>query len=158
MTNSFIRTIGYYGPIFLIVVAAITLFKRSAHFIAFFIGLVVGHYINETIKTTIRQPRPTGHTERFVGPHIYGMPSSHSQTAIYALTYLFLSKDHSVPRTLFSLTDSIYWLTLAFIAATTLYQRYADRCHTIEQITAGSVLGGGLAMATLKSVDYFRRR
>ena len=148
MTSSIIHTIGYYGPLILIGITAYVLLFRRKYLIAFFVGLAANQYINETLKTTIKQSRPSNSKEHFVGPHIYGMPSSHAQTAFYALVYLFLTTRTSTAFSLYSLTHAIYWLSLIAIALTTLYQRYADRCHTMEQLAAGSIAGSAIAYLT----------
>ena len=100
--------------------------------------------MNNILKQIIKQPRPKGDldihnpTKKHSYSHnpiqLYGMPSGHSQMALFSTTYIYLVLKN-IPVTLFYLL-----LTL-----NTLVQRIRYRNHTVMQVIVGSIVGALVA-------------
>ena len=98
--------------------------------------------INFFLKTTIQQPRPDtddyrqlSHLEKIlqngaVRNKKYGMPSRHSQSIFFSTIFIWLSLKN-------------IWITAFYLAvdSITVYHRYLEKYHTIEQLLVGSFLG-----------------
>jgi membrane-associated phospholipid phosphatase len=58
------------------------------------------------------------------------MPSGHAQSSFFSNVYLWL------------VTGSMgYFLSGLFIASITVYQRWRDKRHTIQQLALGAIVG-----------------
>lgn len=104
-----------------------------------FIGLVITPLITEFLKKNVTKtdsPRPQGakNCNLFCNDGDQsgkpGMPSGHSATSVFFTAYYF------------QYTQNIY-LRVAMIIYTALIMlsRYLKRCHTINQIVGGGLLG-----------------
>ena len=105
--------------------------------IYYFVFLFLNNLLNQTIKVLVKQPRPTGYKElkdmdhaNYTGVQIYGMPSGHSQSVFFSLTFSWCVV-RSVPLLILGL----------FICAVTLYQRWKYKKHSIEQLAVGAFVG-----------------
>jgi len=136
---------GRFGPIILIVFASYLLWKKSNLFFYYQIGIVISAILNLILKGILKQPRPSedlkefnlaiknGHRFVFKNgiPHdIFGMPSGHSQSVMFTVTYIFL--------TLKNLKISLAFL---FMALLTMAQRIVDNHHTFMQVVVGGLTG-----------------
>jgi membrane-associated phospholipid phosphatase len=128
-----IDIIGFNGPIILFLVSVINLWKQK-YIYGYLLFYIINTFINNLLKNTIKQARPNNTmntiTEKYPGVHKYGMPSYHAQSVFFSLTFLYLVK-----RSVFLL------LIESFIAFMTIYQRWVNRHHTIEQLIVGSFIG-----------------
>lgn len=133
MTNIF-DIIGFIGPIIIFCISIIKLYKRQPYLIGYLLFFAGNIIVNSILKVNIKQERPTGGqsviNEPYTGVHKFGMPSSHSQSVFYSMTYLYLTKHE--PNTL---------LIEMFISALTIYQRWNYRQHTVEQLGVGAIIG-----------------
>lgn len=133
-------TIGFIGPIILIIISIITLLNQRVYLISYLAFLFGNTAINGMLKHIIKQDRPTDGksimNEPYNGIHKYGMPSSHAQSAFFSMTYLYLIKD--LPGII---------IVVAFISALTMYQRWKYRQHTLEQLCVGAFIGVCVAYA-----------
>jgi membrane-associated phospholipid phosphatase len=116
---------------------------NNGYHIKILLGLVGTTVLSETIKYKVigdLSPRPTGAKncnflctdgKQSGAP---GMPSSHSaEVAFFSGAY-------------YQLTDSTFLKTCIVIyAALVMYSRHIKRCHTINQIVAGALLGLSLS-------------
>tara|TARA_Y100000389_G_scaffold196004_1_gene228217 strand:- start:1681 stop:2262 length:582 start_codon:yes stop_codon:yes gene_type:complete len=71
----------------------------------------------------------------------YGMPSGHSQASFFFLTYLIMHlKDSNM-----NMYEKIFGGSLfTFITLGIVYSRIYLKCHTIQQVSVGSLIGLGL--------------
>ena len=126
--------IGYFGPMIMSVISIAKLWKQSSYLYGYLVFSLINFAVNGTVKMIAKQPRPYGGQsiihEHYVGANKYGMPSGHTQSVFFSMTYLYL------------ITNSSGLLLIEmFIAALTLYQRWNYRQHTIEQLCVGAFIG-----------------
>jgi membrane-associated phospholipid phosphatase len=105
----------------------------------FIIGYIVNLFINFFLKGIFKQPR-AAQDKKFLeratangyrsNADQYGMPSDHSQTGGFCLTYLALATRSSTIM-------YIYAIVVAFIMG----QRYFSKSHTGLQIIVGFTIG-----------------
>ncbi len=119
--------------------------------------LMLSNFVNGIIKYSITKPilgnkvypiigsgtRPRGAKNCGIWkdppgykPTSYGMPSGHSQEATGFATYMVL-KNISEGRSLFDPSNII----LSSLALFIIYSRVYLKCHTIQQVTVGGLLG-----------------
>ena len=77
-------------------------------------------------------------------PHkyTYGMPSGHSQTALLVATFLILMITDYHGNTIPKYIQYILISSLFVFTVSVLWSRLYLRCHTIQQVTLGSIIGG----------------
>ena len=99
--------------------------------------------MNFLIKGIVKQPRPKGDYDVFkpnekhsarISTDIYGMPSGHSQHALYSVVFIHLV-----------LKNTNITLLYILISLATLYQRVKYRNHYIIQVIVGGIIGSILA-------------
>ena len=127
--------IGHYGPIITFIITFYYLLDKRIYLLVFFIGSVTNMSLNEVLKLVIKEPRPEGQTQfldskHLTGPHLYGMPSAHTQNCFFSSAYLYLVRGYPY----------ISLLSL-FISIITFYQRWKYNRHTVKQLFIGSVIG-----------------
>jgi membrane-associated phospholipid phosphatase len=142
--------IGFYGPLILVILNMIFMWKQKTYALVYFIAIIVNEYLNQLLKLVFKQSRPmnynisenVGATKYMVGPHKYGMPSGHSQSVFFSMMYVWL------------VTQSV-WVLIAelFVCLLTVIQRWQYKKHTIEQLGVGAVIGMLFAYVTVSSVN-----
>lgn len=77
-------------------------------------------------------------------PHknTYGMPSGHSQTALLFATFLTLMITDYHSSSISKYTQIILVSSLGVFTVSILWSRLYLNCHTIQQVTLGSIIGG----------------
>jgi len=105
---------------------------------AFMLGSGINIVFNKLLKMVFKDPRPQTH-DNYLGAEQYGMPSGHAQIAFFAITFYYLVKKH------WTNTILLLFLTVVALTSITLYQRYAYKYHTLEQLLAGAVTGSAFA-------------
>lgn len=143
-----IDRIGFYGPTINFIIGFISLLKQPKYLSGYLVFTGINYILNGVFKTTFKEARPSGGIPLYHGENEYyirdkyGMPSGHTQSVFFALTYLYLVK------------HSIYSLIIELcVAMITCYQRWKYRRHTISQIIVGSLIGilfGGLSFSLTK--------
>lgn len=134
--NIIFDKIGFYGPFVSAAINIFLLWKQQFYLIIYIFFLIINSFLNKIIKLIIREKRPNGHKQNtfdkygYNGADLYGMPSSHSQSAFFSLIYSWLVI-HSVPLFIIQL----------FICSLTVYQRWKYKKHTIEQLSVGAFIG-----------------
>jgi len=136
---------GDFAPLFLIAFASYLLWKKANLFYYYLVGIVISAILNLILKGILKQPRPSedlkefylaiknGHRFIFKNgiPHdIFGMPSGHSQCAMFTTTYIFL--------TLNNIRISFAFL---FVSLLMMGQRVIDNHHTFMQVIIGGLTG-----------------
>ena len=136
---------GRLGPIILIVFASYLLWKKSNLFFYYQIGIVISAILNLVLKGILQCPRPSEDLKEFnlaiknghrfifkngIPYDIFGMPSGHSQSVMFTVTYIFL--------TLKNLKISFVFL---FVALLTMAERIVDNHHTFMQVVVGGLTG-----------------
>lgn len=138
-----VDTIGQNGPILTLFITSVNLLSQKKYLISFLICIIINHYLNGILKSTIREPRPgqpkSNESEKILIDLVgnidkYGMPSYHAQSVFFSTTFLYLVQKN--PTMLF----------LEFVICTiTLYQRFKYKLHDMRQLVAGSFVGIGFA-------------
>ena len=129
-------------------------------------GVLISDTTNKTLKTWVRDPRPSGaipmilprgwpgagddgtDMSMYHGPEQFGYPSGHAQLSFYVLGFFYGLLRGRI---------TIWWLVCVFVSLMTLYQRWSYRRHTVEQLLAGAVLGSGLGLAMYYVTQWVRR-
>ena len=147
MYSCLLDYMGHTGPYttFFITFVYLLVISKTRFLIIYVVGALCNMKINTILKGWIREPRPKNQIpyidHEFTGAHVYGMPSGHAQLCLFNVTFLWLSL---IQR------PKMWWILYISlgISILTLYQRWKYRRHTIEQLTAGSLVGillGGFA-------------
>jgi membrane-associated phospholipid phosphatase len=132
--NSILDHIGFFGPIIVIIISIIKLWNQPPYLFGYLFFELINNVTNSVLKVLIHQERPAGGrsiiNETYTGANTYGMPSSHTQTVAFSTVFLYLTK-----------ASPTYLILESFILALTFYQRWKYKRHTVEQLTAGVVVG-----------------
>lgn len=129
-------TIGFYGPLIVIICIVIALYKLPKYMWVFVLGIISNGLVNKYLKSIFLEDRPLhpipfSKYEKYSGIEKYGMPSGHSAAIGFSIIYLLVVKPNST------------WLPVCIaIGILTLYQRWKYRRHTVEQIAIGFITGG----------------
>ena len=141
----FIKTIGQYGPLILILYSIFLLWNHHNLFFYYTIGIFVDSLLNIILKGIIQLPRPSEdpklfnlalkNGKRFIFkngmPHdIFGMPSGHAQSSFFSTAFIYLSLKQTNLLAIYLLISLI-----------TLWQRVIDNYHTVLQVIVGSIVG-----------------
>jgi membrane-associated phospholipid phosphatase len=136
---------GFFGPQMMAIVVTMALWARIKLLMFYYLFCVLDwQWLNVQLKMYFKQPRPVGYNsdnsptaqyETFSRGHNYGMPSGHASITVYSLTFLLLCAPALTP----------YSVVGMVIVAITLFQRFANKRHTAEQLMAGSAEGFFLA-------------
>jgi len=136
---------GRLGPFILTAFAIYILWNKPNLFFYYLVGVVTSAILNLILKGILKQPRPSedlkefnlaiknGHRFVFKNgiPHdIFGMPSGHSQSVMFTLTYIS-----------FALKNLKISLSFLFVALLTMAERVIDNHHTFMQIVFGGLIG-----------------
>ena len=138
---------GKFGPLILIFLSMYLLWDSNNLFFYYIVGIFSDSILNLILKGTLQQPRPSedikqfnlalSHGKRFLFkdgiPHdIFGMPSGHSQSSLFSTVYIYMCLKK---------TNILYvYLLISFI---TVMQRVYFNYHTVLQVIAGAIVGGG---------------
>jgi membrane-associated phospholipid phosphatase len=83
----------------------------------------------------------------------YGMPSGHSQNAVLFSMYII---SNLVNNNLNYLTKVIGILIFSVIPIVVMYSRVHFKCHTIQQVIIGGLLGAGLGSLYINNKDKIK--
>lgn len=174
--NLFQQIIGLARAYPLITITAMLLNYLITNNIEFFMlsgALVINDIINFMLKYFIAKPilgdkkyflmgsgsRPKGakNCSLFVEKNAsfsksYGMPSGHSQNAAFFSTYAIMG---ILNNPLIS-NKYIFVTIFIFLAFSVMYSRVYLKCHTIQQIIVGGVLGIILGLQYYNNKDYIK--
>ena len=131
--------VAYIGPIILITITTILLWKKETLLFYFILGATINIALNFFLKDVFKEPRPTGNQQiiqlainngKRMGSQVYGMPSGHAQTAFYCAAFILLSLNN-------------WKITVLYVmmALFTCYQRYIYKEHTLWQLFVGALVG-----------------
>ena len=143
-SHPWIKAFIFNGPYAYSLFSIWFLIKRIPFLVGFLVWFAINSSTNKVLKQWIREPRPNNYQQihdggQYTRAEIYGMPSGHSQTIFFVVMYVWMVLQN------ISLT-----LTGLFVAALTLYQRWADKKHTISQLAVGCVVGLLMGWASYK--------
>jgi membrane-associated phospholipid phosphatase len=158
--NYYLSQLGYQGPNTLLLLILIMLFKTNQLtniylYVYVIVWQITSHFINIVIKNILQYPRPdSDKNENFkdLTPTIdnyfsihknFGMPSGHAQAVISELTFITLYFKKPV-ITIISILQ----------AGITLWQRYATRRHSINQLVIGSGIGIVFGLSFYKIIPF----
>ena len=88
-------------------------------------------------------------------PTSYGMPSGHSQNAIFFSTYVILNLINGKFKYLTKVYGTIFF---TLVGLGIMYSRVYLKCHTVEQVIVGGVIGGVLAALYFKNKDKIKKK
>jgi len=84
----------------------------------------------------------------------YGMPSGHSQNAVFFSTYVILNLINSN----FIYAIKVYGTVLfSFLALGIMYSRIYFKCHTEQQVIVGGLIGGVLGALYYENKDKIKK-
>ncbi|XP_074586360.1 lipid phosphate phosphatase gamma-like [Curcuma longa] len=136
------------------------IFRRELQGVFFAFGLVLSQFLNELIKSSIQQSRPSAMCAVLEVCDSHGWPSSHSQYMFFFASYFTLLC--LLNGAGFSSLRSRRLLALLPwpAALLTLYSRVYLGYHTIAQVIAGATLGMALGagwfwIVNTMLVEYF---
>lgn len=136
-----VNYVGYLGPHILIIMNVyVLLFHYPKHLYLYIPFLFINDIlINPALKLLFRQSRPYGYNkvvgiDKGLFTNSYGMPSGHSQSSFFSIMYLWLVTQ-----------SGIYLLIGLYIGIITVYQRWRDKRHSIDQLIVGGALGAFFA-------------
>ena len=153
MIEHIIDFIGFNGPVILFLASIIYLYVKNSYFTIYVIGFMFSGLINYILKGVFKQPRPIDDKHVFNLEKMYrnvmtfenyGMPSGHTQSAFYTITFTYLALDNDV-----LLAGSV------FISLLTIYQRVQSKQHFLSQTIVGAIIGGILGFAFYKYAKNF---
>jgi membrane-associated phospholipid phosphatase len=108
------------------------------------------------------RPKGAKHCGIFVKPNSngipkgsYGMPSGHSQNAIFFTTYMIL---HLINSNYNTLTKNVGIGLFSFLGIMVMYSRVYFKCHTIQQVLIGGLIGGTLGALYFKNKDKLKEK
>lgn len=141
--SDIVYSIGFYGPLILLVLNIFYLKDQYYVLMVYLIGWIINIGINKCLKVLFRENRPKGNRVSFdMEPEEkYGMPSGHAQSVFFSLTFLFLVNGSYI----------LLYISL-FIAALTIYQRWFDKAHSIVQLFVGSIVGAIFAWGYIQQL------
>ena len=149
MIYSLLAYIGFWGPIILFGLSICILSRSPIRLLgAYCIGQFCSSLVNYLAKGLIKQPRPSSETVHYftwdsfedhfhkanrMGVQEYGMPSGHAQSVFFSLVFIHYALKND-------------WLTFLYfcVALITAVQRVIYKNHSLEQVIAGGIVGGGL--------------
>ena len=136
---------GDFAPLFLIAFASYLLWKKANLFYYYQVGFFTCEILNLVLKGIFKQPRPSedpaefylaiknGHRFIFkngVPYDIFGMPSGHSQSALFTTAFVFLC-----------LKDVKIGVGFLFVSLLIMCQRVVDNHHNVFQVIVGAGVG-----------------
>tara|TARA_R110001592_G_scaffold62934_2_gene192642 strand:- start:46 stop:600 length:555 start_codon:yes stop_codon:yes gene_type:complete len=142
------------------------------------VALIINDLINAFLKYKICVPlmgtskwsilgygtRPKGakHCSLFVEPGSngipkgsYGMPSGHSQNAMFFTTYMVL---HLINSNYNKITQNAGIVLFSVLGIMVMYSRVYFKCHTVQQVLIGGLLGGILGALYFKNKDKIKEK
>lgn len=144
--NTILYDVGRNGP-FGLAITTVYLLRNTNQLLLFYVyGMIGNVLLNLILKNIIRQPRPTDdakafkllmenqYFDRVTTLDIFGMPSGHSQTALFSTVFVHLSFENSF-------ITGVY----LFVTSIVLWQRVRYGFHTIMQVFVGGIVGSTLA-------------
>lgn len=138
---SILYIIGYYGPVYLFILAGLLSAWQGGLTLAslFTAWQFLSHISNYLLKALIRQPRPPqANADGLEQLHDYGMPSGHAQAAVSLFVFIAA---FALTLDLNSLFAYILIAISLIIVAFTCVQRVVYHRHTVAQVTVGSLVG-----------------
>jgi len=130
---------GFYGPYILFPISLYFLLSKQNYLKVFVIGYFLNAILNVILKYIIQQPRPNKDIHQFnlmktnnksIPFNWYGMPSGHSQMALYSTIYVY------------NATKNIYLLLFfSLMSIITIVQRVYYNKHTNAQCFVGGAIG-----------------
>ena len=114
------------------------------YFFFLILFFIFGIVLNVSLKRIVKQDRPSGHGpcglyDDLYKKYTYGMPSMHSQVwAIFTLfwTIYILRCVNTTPYKKI-VPIFIFWILWLIIC----YQRVNSKCHSLQQVIVGSLVG-----------------
>jgi membrane-associated phospholipid phosphatase len=146
-----VQILGYRGPILLFFITILVLQKQALFLYIYLFSFFVNDLLNKVLKIWIQEKRPYGYDHNynmekpFIGHDKYGMPSGHSQSVSFSLFFTWIVTGS---KTLF--------LGEFILCLMTLYQRWNQKKHTIQQLIVGFLVGSLFAFSVYYMAEYIQ--
>tara|TARA_B110001452_G_scaffold31857_1_gene24876 strand:+ start:2525 stop:3094 length:570 start_codon:yes stop_codon:yes gene_type:complete len=108
------------------------------------------------------RPKGAKHCGLFVKPNSngipkgsFGMPSGHSQNAMFFTTYMVL---HLINSNYDKITQNTGIVLFSFLGIMVMYSRVYFKCHTVQQVLIGGLLGCILGALYFKNKDKIKEK
>ena len=107
------------------------------------------------------RPKGAKHCGTFVKPNsngtpgTYGMPSGHAQTAMFFSAYIIL---HLINSNYNNVTKKSGIAFFSILGIMIMYSRIYFKCHTIQQVLVGGLIGGTLGVLYFKNKDKIKKK
>ena len=140
---TYLKTIGDYSPIILFFSSVFLLYGKNILLGYYIFGYFITIISNVFLKYIIKQPRPNEdpaafnvlvNNDKHISFNKYGMPSGHSQAAMFSLFFIYFAlKSHKY----------LWQIMLFYIIITfnTILQRVKNNQHSIIQVSIGAIIG-----------------
>jgi len=137
--------VGEFAPIILFIITLLLLKNKNNLFTYYLYGFFLNAMLNLLLKGIIKQPRPLHDPDvikakvelnksnrfvYFVPLDIFGMPSGHTQAALYSTCFIYMAL-RNIKVTLFFLAMSLL----------TIFQRVNNYFHSVFQVVVGAFVG-----------------
>lgn len=137
--------LGRFGPVVLALFSLYLLSNKQNLQFYYLVGFFINSILNLVLKGIIQQPRPSEDDKKFglaikyipetifkdgVPFNMFGMPSGHTQSALYSTTYIFLS--------LRDIRILIFYTALSLII---MVERVINNHHIAFQVIIGAFIG-----------------
>ena len=138
-------------PIWILVylVAVLIIYsKNQKRNLLLLIGFVSSVMLNKILKRMFNHPRP--HSDLYYGR---GMPSDHAQFAVLWAGYFHQLLSHHSRfnwSQFHRRTHQLYIIAIWIWCSLVIVSRYILLFHSVDQLIAGGVIGGGLSVALYK--------
>ena len=137
----FSLALGFFCEfLFLLLVPILVGQIKWIYVLFYLVFFVCNSFLNLFLKNIIKQDRPDDPKKFIYSEHFskkkniqfYGMPSGHSQSVFFSITYLF-----------FTLCSLNLYLVMfcVFVARMMIIERYLFHNHTLYQLLAGAIVG-----------------
>lgn len=131
--NNVVFQLGEYGPYIMFVLKYYTLDPNYR--IEFLQLLFLNIVVNTILKYSIQEKRPIHNTNYVLAPN-YGMPSLHSQLAIFMVLYRY-----NIYNSLQCIQNTIIHSILVFLMILVSMQRIYSGNHSLKQVIVGLCVG-----------------
>lgn len=141
-----VSAVGSKGPIILFCITILSIKNQPFFLYAYLLAFIASEVLNKLLKQFIQQKRPYGHSMHIETSDMgYGMPSGHAQSTFFSLVFAWLVTG----------SNQLFW-TEFLVCCMTLYQRYMQKKHTLEQLAVGTLVGIGVAYGVYSITEYIQ--
>lgn len=147
--DSAVYAIGSKGHILSFCITILSIQNQPFFLYAYLLAFIANEVLNKILKYLIKQKRPYGHSIHLetsdMGIEQYGMPSGHAQSTFFSLVFAWLVTG-----------SKKLFLTEFLVCCMSIFQRYMQKKHTLEQLAVGTLVGIGGAYGVYSITEYIQ--